>query len=83
MYKGETILNTKKLLISGAIATGMLMGIAMPSAFAANKITFQKDYLKDGESVTIMQNNNGKEAKSIDLTAKTVKEAVHRNYSKK
>ena len=74
-------MNTKKLLISGAIATGMLVGVAMPSVFAANKITFQKDYLKDGESVTIMQNADGKSVKSIDLTAKTVKEAVEKKFT--
>ena len=74
-------MNTKKLLISGAIATGMLVGVAMPSVFAANKITFQKDYLKDGESVTIMQNADGKSVKSIDLTAATVKEAVEKKFT--
>ena len=75
-------MNTKKLLISGAIATGMLVGVAMPSVFAANKITFQKDYLKAGESVTIMQNNaDGKSIPSIDLAAKTVKEAVEKKFT--
>ena len=74
-------MNTKKLLISGAIATGMLVGVAMPSVFAANKITFQKDYIKAGETVTIMQNNNGKKANSIDLTAKTVKEAIEKKFT--
>ena len=74
-------MNTKKLLISGAIATGMLVGVAMPSVFAANKITFQKDYLKDGESVTIMQNADEKSVPSINLTADAVKTAIEKKFT--
>ena len=74
-------MNTKKLLISGAIATGMLVGVAMPSVFAANKITFQKKYLTDGESVTIMQNADEKSVPSINLTEDAVKTAIEKKFT--
>ncbi len=73
-------MNTKKLLISGAIATGMLVGVAMPSAFAASKVTFQKDYLEAGKTVTIMQNADGKSVPSIDLKAEDVKTVIENKF---